>query len=250
MFGLMDLQKKESLMAHRTQGCYPDLHASSEASPSDLAPGGGAAVTAPAMATFTDKDLYEEYGEEVVQTSRTAGQKPTLYTRIEAWISRLSSKNTFWHRVCSLIWLPYAFRSGIKMRRMGPNAMTAILPFRRVNRNWYNAMAGAALLGNTEIAGGMYVFGVCGGDYTVVCKELNYRFLRPCYGPAIYRMTPRENIHEQLKTSNEFNITLDMQILQMAVKPHQKERRVGKCEVTFHVTPKTQIRGKRIRSRN
>ena len=39
-------------------------------------------------------------------------------------------------------------------------------------------MAGAALLGNTEIAGGNYVFKVCGGDYTVVCKNLEYRFLR------------------------------------------------------------------------
>lgn len=189
----------------------------------------------------------DEYGEEVIATSRTAGQKPGLFTRLEAWVSRLSSRNTFWHRVCSLIWLPYAFRSGIKMRRLGPNALSAVLPFRRVNRNWYNAMAGAALLGNSEIAGGMYVFGVCGGDYTVVCKELNYRFLRPCYGPAIYRMTPRENIHEMLKASSEFNITLDMQILQMAVKPHQKERRVGRCEVTFHVTPKSQIRRKRER---
>jgi hypothetical protein len=189
----------------------------------------------------------EEFGEEVVRSGRNHNQKPGLFTRLEAWVSRLSSRNTFWHRVCSLIWLPYAFRSGIKMRRNGPNAMTAILPFRRVNRNWYNAMAGAALLGNSEIAGGMYVFGVCGGDYTVVCKGLNYKFLRPCLGPAIYRMTPREDIHELLKTQSEFNITLDMQILQMAVKNDQKERRVGKCEVTFHVTPKDHVRKRRER---
>lgn len=210
----------------------------------------GATVTVPAsaMARKPAVHLDEEYGEEVVHTSRTSGQKPGLFTRIEAFISRLSTKNTFWHRVCSLIWLPYAFRSGIKMSRTGPHAMNAILPFRRFNRNWYNAMAGASLLGNSEIAGGMFVFGECGADYTVVCKGLNYKFLRPCYGPAIYRMTPREDIHEQLKTSNEFNITLDMQILQMAVKGHQKERRVGKCEVTFHVTPKSQIRRKRERN--
>ena len=42
----------------------------------------------------------------------------------------------------------------------------AILPFRKFNKNWYNAMAGAALLGNAEIAGGMYVFGTVGADYT------------------------------------------------------------------------------------
>lgn len=227
----------------------------SVASPSTEVASGGSTdtvvgtVAAPAGVIVRKPVVHEqqEYGEEVVRTSRTADQKPGLFTRIEAFISRLSTRNTFWHRVCSLIWLPYAFRSGIKMSRMGPHAMNAILPFRRFNRNWYNAMAGASLLGNSEIAGGMYVFGVCGGDYTVVCKGLNYKFLRPCYGPAIYRMTPREDIHEQLKTSNEFNITLEMQILQMAVKPDQKERRVGKCEVTFHVTPKSQIRKKRER---
>ena len=59
------------------------------------------------------------------------------------------------------------------------NTFAAYLPFRRFNRNWYRAMAGGALLANSEIAGGMYVFGVCGADYTVVCKNLNYTFLRP-----------------------------------------------------------------------
>jgi hypothetical protein len=57
-------------------------------------------------------------------------------------------------------------------------------------------MAGAALLGNSEIAGGMYVFGVCGGDYTVVCKHLEYKFLRPCFGPAEYRIKPKDDLHE------------------------------------------------------
>ena len=48
--------------------------------------------------------------------------------------------------VCSMIWLPYAFRSGIRMQRVDAETFTAELPFRRFNKNWYNAMAGAALL--------------------------------------------------------------------------------------------------------
>ena len=75
-------------------------------------------------------------------------------------------------------------------------------------------MAGGALLANSEIAGGMYVFGICGGDYTVVCKHLEYTFLRPCLGPAVYKMTPRENIRQLLSTGEEFNVTLDLEILQ------------------------------------
>lgn len=176
--------------------------------------------------------------------------KRTFYDRIEAFLSRLSTRNNFWHRVCSLIWLPFAFRSGIKMKRVDGNTFQAVLPFRRFNRNWYNAMAGAALLGNSEIAGGMYVFGVCGGDYTVVCKELTYRFLRPCFGPALYRITPREDIQAHLAHRGEFNITVDLDIVQMIGKPGklgstpERERRVGRCNATFHVTPKAHHKNK------
>lgn len=173
--------------------------------------------------------------------------KLTFLERVEAWISRLSTRNTFWHRVCSFIWLPYAFKSGIALKRIGENEFVALLPFRRMNRNWYNAMAGAALLGNSEIAGGMYVFGVCGGDYTVVCKRLEYKFQRPCFGAAIYKITPREDIRTLLKTGAEFNITLDLVIAQQARRT-EKEKRIGRCEVTFHVTPKSQWRARKARA--
>jgi hypothetical protein len=169
--------------------------------------------------------------------------------RVDRFISRLSTRNNFWHRVCSLIWLPYAFRSGIRMKRLDAQTFSAVLPFRRFNRNWYNAMAGAALLANSEVAGGMYVFGVCGGEYTVVCKNLEYRFLRPCFGPALYRITPREDIKALLPDRREFNVTLDLDIVQQIGKKGGKERRVGKCVAVFHVTPKQhqQKKGRTIR---
>lgn len=176
-------------------------------------------------------------------------RRRSLADKVEAWISRLSTRNNFWHRVCSLIWLPYAFRSGIRMKRIDATTFTAVLPFRRFNRNWYNAMAGAALLGNSEIAGGMYVFGVCGGDYTVVCKHLEYKFLRPCFGPAMYRIRPREDIQNFIAAGGEFNITLDLDIVQQIRKPGDRERRVGRCVATFHVTPKTRHEERKARER-
>ncbi len=160
--------------------------------------------------------------------------------KIEAFISSLSVRDRFWHRICSFIWLPYAYFSGIQMKQVGEMTYQAILPFSRFNRNWYRAMAGAALLGNSEIAGGMFVFGMCGADYTVVCKHLEYKFLRPCLGPAIYKMKPREDIKALLATGGEFNLTLDMEILQQVSRPGEKDRRVGRCEVTFHITPRQQ----------
>ncbi|MCA9280138.1 MAG: hypothetical protein H6815_12155 [Phycisphaeraceae bacterium] len=168
--------------------------------------------------------------------------KRKLIERLDAFISKLSTRSNFWHRVCSMIWLPYAARSGIYMKRLDPRTFTAVLPFKRFNRNWYNAMAGAALLGNTEIAGGMYVFGFCGADYTVVCKELQYKFLRPCFGPAVYRIDPKDDIEALVKAGGEFNIELIMNVTQKVRKPGDPEKRVGRAKITFHVTPKAHQR--------
>ena len=180
-----------------------------------------------------------------------AGIGPPLpfVERFEAFISRLSTKNNFWQKVCSLIWLPYAFRSGIRMKRLDSKRFTAVLPFRRFNRNWYNAMAGAALLGNSEIAGGMYLFAECGSDYVVVCKEMRYRFLRPCMGPAVYHILNTEDLQTKLAAGDEFNIKLDLEIRQH-LKKKGKELRVGRCEMTYHCTPKVHLRERSERRQN
>jgi len=187
--------------------------------------------------------------DPVAHGIRTPPQ-PGWFDKIEAFVSKLSMRDNFWNSICSLLWLPLAFWSGIRMKEPEPGSFVAqaILPFRRFNRNWYRAMAGGALLANSEIAGGTYVFGICGADYTVVCKNLNYTFMRPCFGPAVYRMTARESIHEQVKTGGEFNTTIDMEILQQGFRG-ERDRRVGKCEATFHVTPKVHHKTKAMRKR-
>lgn len=176
------------------------------------------------------------------EASTPAGMLPakkSLGKRIEAYLSRLSTKNNFWHRVCSLIWLPFAFRSGISLRRIDAKSFTAVLPYRRFNRNWYNAMAGAALLGNSEVAAGMYLFAECGSDYEVICKRMEYRFLRPCYGPAVYRVANAEDVQEKIKDGGEFNIALDLEISQqMSRMGKDRDLKVGRCSITFHCTPK------------
>ena len=173
--------------------------------------------------------------------------KATWIDKAEAFVSRLSTRDNFWHSICSFIYLPLAFFSGIRMRKVETDAFAAYLPFLRFNRNWYNAMAGGALLGNAEIAGGMYVFGICGSDYTVVCKNLNYTFLRPCMGPAVYRMKPTEDLKALVAKGGEFNFKLDMEIMQQPLSIKDRERRAGKCEVTFHITPKVHHKMKAMR---
>jgi hypothetical protein len=170
------------------------------------------------------------------------------WDRFNRWaenkFSELSVKNNFWHRLCSYLFLPISYRSGIKFRHAKANTLDdgpfeCVVPFSRFNKNWYNAMAGAALLANSEVAGGMYIFQKCGSDYTVVCKHLEYKFRRPCVGPAIYRVDPREDIDALVATGEEFNITVDLTILQAVVKKDEKERKVGMSVATFHVTPKS-----------
>jgi len=164
----------------------------------------------------------------------------TLMQRVEAFITRLSTRNNFWQKVCSMIWLPYAFHSGIRMKRLDSKRFTAVLPFRRFNRNFYNAMAGAALLGNSEIAGGMFLLKECGSDYIVVCKKMKYRFLRPCFGPAVYDIVDSEDLDSKLGSGDEFNIDLDIEIRQR-LKKKGRDLRVGRCEITFHCTPKARL---------
>lgn len=193
-----------------------------------------------------DSSISSPAGDSADPKRAPAAPKLTLVQRGEAWLSRLSTKNNFWHKVCSLIWLPYAFRSGITMRRLNSNKFRAVLPFRRFNRNWYNAMAGAALLGNSEVAGGMFLFGECGSEYIVVCKELKYRFLRPCFGPAVYEVVQSDNVREKIDAGGEFNVNLQMEIRQQ-LKKKGREARVGRCEITFHCTPKTMFRERQQR---
>ena len=70
----------------------------------------------------------------------------------------------------------------------------------------------------------------------------------PCLGPALYRITPREDIQGHLEQGGEFNITLDLDIVQQITKPGATERRVGRCAATFHVTPKAHHKRRRARA--
>ncbi|MSR33595.1 MAG: DUF4442 domain-containing protein [Phycisphaerales bacterium] len=181
-----------------------------------------------------------------VESSTPVVVKRTMAERAEAFISRLSTRNWFWQKVCSLIWLPFAFRSGITMRRVDSNRFTALLPFSRANRNWYNAMAGAALLGNSEVAAGLFLFGKVGSDYFVVCKKMEYRFLRPCVGPALYDITAEQDIDALVKVGGEFNIILAINIHQQMGK-QRGDKRVGRCQIVFHCTPKSMAKARALR---
>jgi hypothetical protein len=111
-------------------------------------------------------------------------------------------------------------------------------------------MAGASLLGNSEVAAGMFLFKNCGSDYAVVCKNMSYKFLRPCYGPAVYNVRDADKVTDELNTEmskrHEFNIDFIMDITQI-LRKHGREVRVGRCDITFHCTPKSMIKERATR---
>jgi len=159
--------------------------------------------------------------------------------RIEAWLETLVAKSPLMRKILSRIYLPLSFHSGLTMKKVDSNTFAYVLPFRRFNKNWYKAMAGAALVANSEIAAGLYLMGELKGRWTVVCRELSYRFLRPCFGPAVYRITPEQDIGQLMALGNEFNVDLVIDIMQQVSNMSLKSPpRVGRCHVTFHVTPK------------
>src|SRR5690348_2020136 len=93
------------------------------------------ATAAPDPAGVQTPDAQSE--DDVFQPGPGAARHPVALSfkdKVEAFIARLSTRNQFWHRVCSMIWLPYAFRSGIRMKRVNERTFSAELPFRRFNR--------------------------------------------------------------------------------------------------------------------
>lgn len=202
--------------------------------------------------THTESPTALRMPKETPQQKRIRNQRDEIelpsswWYRLGVWLekkaSNLSVRNNFWHRVTSWIWMPLAYRSGIRVHKGSVGAFSALLPFSRFNRNWYKAMAGGALLANSELAGGMFIFQKCSGDWTVVCKELTYKFMRPCFGPAVYNIDTEADLDELIAAGDEFNITLEIEVVQMVTSRLERERRVGTCTATFHVTPKTQHR--------
>ena len=97
----------------------------------------------------------------------------------------------------------------------------------------------------------MFLFSECGSDYAVVCKDMHYKFLRPCLGPAVYRIADGDaasaQIRELVSAGGEFNLDLQMDVSQI-LKNKGRQLRVGRCNLTFHCTPKSVFRLRRRRT--
>ena len=158
------------------------------------------------------------------------------YRKLEQKLSKLCFENNLWYKILTSIYLPLAAKAGMKLGKRNGEVYEAVLPFKKFNKNWYDAMAGAALLANTEIAGGMAIFQYVGEKYTVVCKELQYKFRLPCHSDATYRVRLVDDIEKLMKTKPEFNLRMEIDVL---AEMKNKMRKIGTSKVTFHIAAKS-----------
>jgi hypothetical protein len=60
----------------------------------------------------------------------------------------------------------------------------------------------------------------------------------------MYEVMNAGDLDAKLSAGGEFNIPLEMEIRQHVHKPGIKAPLVGKCDITFHCTPKLMIKAK------
>jgi hypothetical protein len=161
------------------------------------------------------------------------------YDYLDKRITELAIYNPIWQRFLSFFWMPFAYHSGVRIVRRKGDALNVLLPFRRPNRNWYGDMAGAAILGNAELAAGMILFEHCGADCIIVCKKMDFHFHANCTGPALYVACSKTDIEGKLAAGRPFECAMEMDVFQADKATGEPGHKlVGSCEIAFSVTQK------------
>jgi hypothetical protein len=160
-----------------------------------------------------------------------------LTPKLEKYFNRLSIKSRFFNRLLSFFFMPFVFKSGLKMNFVEDDYY-AILPKRRMNVNWYGTMAGGAILGNSELAAGSYLFMLTKGEYRMICTHLNYRFLLPSIDAIMYKAyVDLEELAEKLKAGGKFNIDMTIKVFRTNKEKNKATRRIGSGTISFHMWP-------------
>ncbi|MFT4731804.1 MAG: hypothetical protein ACI89W_000818 [Gammaproteobacteria bacterium] len=158
-----------------------------------------------------------------------------LPPKLEKYFNRLSIKSRFFNRLLSFFYMPFVFKSGLKMNFVEDDYY-AILPKRRLNLNWYGTMSGGAILGNSELAAGSYLFMLSKGNYRMICTRLNYRFLLPSIDAIMYKASvDLDELAENIKAGGKFNIEMTIKVFR--TNKNKAGRRIGAGTISFHMWP-------------
>jgi hypothetical protein len=159
-----------------------------------------------------------------------------LPPKLEARLNRLSMSNGLFQRLLGFFFMPFISRSGLRVN-YSPDNFYAYLPNKRFNLNWYGTMAGASILGNSELAAGSYLFMLTNGNYRMICKQLKFRFLLPSTDPVIFKaFIDHEELQKQLTKGGRFTIDMDIKLFR-AVSKSETGKRIGSGTISFHAWP-------------
>ncbi|MGH1471660.1 MAG: hypothetical protein ACRBCS_10735 [Cellvibrionaceae bacterium] len=154
---------------------------------------------------------------------------------LEKKLNRASMKKPWINRLLSFFFMPLVHKSGLKIN-FDPNNYFALLPKKRFNINWYGTVAGSAILGNSELAAGSYLFMLTKGNYRMICKQLEYKFLLPSTEDIIFKTTiDEDDLNQKVATGEKFNIS--MTIKAFRAKNKLPGKRIGSGIISFHVWP-------------
>lgn len=156
-----------------------------------------------------------------------------------AWeirLNKLTMKSTVANRVLAFIFMPFIARSGLKIN-YDPSNFYAYLPKKRINVNWYGTISGAAILGNSELAAGAYLFMQTQGEYRMVCTHLDYYFLLPSTEAVIFKADlDQAELATKMAAGGSFMMDMTVKLYRAKSKTTQGKR-IGAGHIRFKVWP-------------
>lgn len=133
--------------------------------------------------------------------------------------------------------MPLAWRLGMRINYAHDNFFVEV-PHRRINKNYYGTVGGAALLANLELAAGAYINMHSDGHHRTVCRNISYRFMLPSTNGLHIKVEAVDDLLMQRLRQNEpFNT--ELRIIAYTLGPTRGEAgaRIGRGNIQFHIWP-------------
>lgn len=167
-----------------------------------------------------------------------AGGMPGVAPKIEYVIGREVMKRRWLHNVMTFLMMPITWKLGIRIN-YEPDDYYAEVPHKRINKNYYGTIGGAALLANLELAAGAYINMRSGARHRLVCRNVNYRFMLPSTNGLHFRVEAVDEVllEESLQSNKSFNADLKVTVYSIGRHRGEQGARIGRGDIKFHVWP-------------
>ncbi len=155
--------------------------------------------------------------------------------RLERALNRATIKSPILRWFLSMLFFPLVWRFGIRIN-YSANDFFVEVPHKKLLRNAYGTVGGAALLANLELAAGSYLFMRTDGGHRIVCRNVNYRFILPSKNGLHFKVEPiSEDLEATIQSGKPFNTTLKVNVFSRGKESGKPGRCIGRGEVQFHL---------------